>query len=136
MKQFMRIFLLIAILVLIAGCGANEKTAETPKQSEEAAVVESFYNAIIAHDRDSIANIACADWEKDGKREVDAFAGTKPELVDFACSLKDGGDATATVSCTGKIAASYGNEVTDFELGDRIHTVVKENGEWRICGFE
>lgn len=130
-----KVWLLLAMIVavgLLAGCGASD----AGKGSDEAAVVESFYQAIIAHDRDVVGTLACAAWEKDGKREVDAFAGTTPELVDFKCSVKESGAESASVGCTGKIAASYGAEITDFPLADRVHTVVMEGGEWRICGFE
>lgn len=120
-------------LCLLAACSSGK---ESEKKAEEAVVVESFYTAIVNHDRDVIGTIACADWEKNGKREVDAFAGTKTELVGVVCSVTEGGADRATVSCSGKIAATYGTEITDFPIDGRIHTVVKENGEWRICGFE
>lgn len=128
------IFICVALILgLTLACSSEKKNEKT---AEEAAVVESFYNAIVNHDRDVIGTIACADWEKNGKREVDAFAGTKTELVDFACSAAESGAESATVSCSGKIAAAYGTEITDFPIAGRIHSVVKENGEWRICGFE
>lgn len=130
-----KVWLLLAMMIvvgLLVGCG----TSDAGKGSGEAAVVESFYRAIIAHDRDVVGTLVCADWEKDGKREVDAFAGTTPELVDFKCSVKESGVRSATVTCEGKIAASYGAEITDFPLSDRVHMVVLEGSEWRVCGFE
>lgn len=133
MKKYIILISVVLILSLTIACSSEKKSEKT---AEEAAVVESFYNAIVNHDRDVIATIACADWEKNGKREVDAFAGTETELVDVACSVKESGAESALVSCTGKIAASYGTEITDFPIAERVHTVVKENGEWRICGFE
>ena len=129
MKKKMLLFILLACLVT-AGC-ANQET----KSTEEAKVVESFYQAIVGQERDKIGSIACSDWEKDAVREVDAFMGVKSELKDFTCSVqKSEGDA-ADVVCDGSIAASYGNEVTEFPLKDRVHKVVKQNGEWRLCGF-
>ena len=129
MKKKVLLFILLACLV-IAGC-ANQET----KSTEEAKVVESFYQAIVGQERDKIGSIACSDWEKDAVREVDAFMGVKSELKDFTCSVqKSEGDA-ADVVCDGSIAASYGNEVTEFPLKERVHKVVKQNGEWRLCGF-
>lgn len=129
MKKKVLLFILLTCLV-IAGC-VNQET----KSTEEAKVVESFYQAIVGQERDKIGSIACSDWEKDAVREVDAFMGVKSELKDFTCSVqKSEGDA-ADVVCDGSIAASYGNEVTEFPLKDRVHKVVKQNGEWRLCGF-
>lgn len=133
MKKVIVLLSVVFVLSLTSACSGDQKSE---KPAEEAAVVESFYNAIVNHDRDAVATIACADWEKAGKREVDAFAGTKTELVDFACSVTESGAETATVGCSGKIAATYGTEITDFPIEGRVHSVVKENGEWRICGFE
>ena len=41
----------------------------------------------------------------------------------------------AVVTCKGSIAASYGTEITDFPLDNRSHKVIKEKGEWHICGY-
>lgn len=129
MKKKVLLFILLACL-MIAGCAKQET-----KSTEEAKVVESFYQAIVGQERDKIGSIACSDWEKDAVREVDAFMGVKSELKDFTCSVqKSEGDA-ADVVCDGSIAASYGNEVTEFPLKDRVHKVIKQNGEWRLCGF-
>lgn len=139
-KSFLILLVVFVLVFLAAGCSPAGPAANPgpEKPAEEAAVVETFYNAILNHDRDAIATIACADWEKEGKREVDAFAGTTPTLVDFACRVteKTADGNGASVACTGKIAASYGAEITDFPLTGRVHSVVRENGEWRICGFE
>ena len=77
----------------------------------------------------------CADWEKDALREVDAFMGVKSELKDFSCSVSESADNEAVVTCKGSIAASYGTEITDFPLDNRSHKVIKEKGEWHICGY-
>ncbi|HNY19430.1 MAG TPA: hypothetical protein PLQ28_01855 [Flexilinea sp.] len=130
MKKIIYSLAMIIFCVQLAGCSGNEKV------SEESKVVESFYNAIVNQERDKIGSIVCSDWEKDGLREVDAFMGVKSELKDFSCSVQKEAADNAEVTCTGSIAASYGNEITEFPLKDRIHKVVKENGEWRLCGFE
>lgn len=128
MKRYRGMVLLICWL-LFAGCTSSEKDSGAAK------VVESFYNALVSQKRDQIGSIACAGWEKNALREVDAFMGVKSELVDFSCSVKESSEKEASVTCSGKISASYGNEITDFPLEGRIHTVIKEQGEWRLCGY-
>ncbi len=129
MKKSLILMILLAVL-LAAGCAKQEN-----KTVEEAKVVESFYQALVGQERDKIGSIACADWEKDGLREVDAFMGVKAELKDVTCSLSKGTADSGDVVCGGSIAASYGNEIREFPLKDRVHKVVRENGEWRLCGF-
>lgn len=116
-------------IILLSAC--SQKT----DSSEAAKPVEAFYNAIVSQNRDRVSSITCADWEKDALREVDAFMGVKSELKDFSCSVISEEKDVAVVTCKGSIAASYGTEVTNFPLENRSHKVIKEQGEWHICGY-
>ena len=127
-KSMIFICMLICIAVLTA-CSAKKNNSEAAKP------VEAFYDAIVTQNRDRVSSITCAAWEKDALREVDAFMGVKSELKDFSCTVSAENKDEATVTCTGSIAASYGTEITDFPLGNRSHKVIKEQGEWRICGY-
>ena len=129
MKKF---FVLLLVLLCIAGLTACSKKSDS---SEMVRPVEAFYDAIVSQNRDRVSSITCSDWEKDALREVDAFMGVKSELKDFSCTVTEEGKDRGTVTCKGAIAASYGAEITDFPLDGRTHTVVKEQGEWRICGY-
>lgn len=122
----------IVIMLLAVGLSACSKKSDS---GEAVKPVETFYNAIVSQNRDRVSSITCADWEKDALREVDAFMGVKSELKDFSCSVSESGDNEAVVTCKGSIAASYGTEITDFPLDNRSHKVIKEKGEWRICGY-
>ncbi len=125
-------FVLLLMLLTFFGLAACSKQS---KSSEAARPVEAFYDAIVSQKRDRVGSIACAAWEKDALREVDAFMGVKSELKDFSCAVTEENGDTATVACKGRIAASYGEEITDFPLDGKIHKVIKEQGEWRICGY-
>ncbi len=129
MKKLFLLLLTAGALLTLCGCAKKDTSSEVVKP------VEEFYNAIVTQDRDKIGSIACADWEKDALREVDAFMGVKSELKDFSCAVSEENGDSAVVTCTGAIAASYGAEVTDFALEGRSHKVVKEAGEWRVCGY-
>lgn len=130
MKKSIILILLAALfLIVLTGCAKKSDSGEAVKP------VEAFYNAIVTQNRDRVSAITCADWEKDALREVDAFMGVKSELKDFSCSVSESSDNSATVTCKGSIAASYGTEITDFPLENRSHKVIKEQGEWHICGY-
>lgn len=125
------VLILLALLLIAAASGCSKKSED----GEAVKPVEAFYNAIVTQNRDKVSSITCADWEKDALREVDAFMGVKSELKDFSCSVSESSDNEAVVTCKGSIAASYGTEITDFPLDNRSHKVIKEQGEWHICGY-
>lgn len=130
MKKILISLFIILCIAGLAACSAPKKNS-----SEAAKPVEAFYNAIVTQNRDQIGSIACSAWEKDALREVDAFMGVKSELKDFSCTVSEEGKDEAVVTCTGSIAASYGAEITDFPVSGKNHKVIKEQGEWRICGY-
>ncbi|MBQ6518027.1 MAG: hypothetical protein IJI14_04850 [Anaerolineaceae bacterium] len=125
------IFIVTAIFAILIMTACSKKS----DSSEAAKPVEAFYNAIVTQNRDRVSSIACAEWEKDALREVDAFMGVKSELKDFSCTVSEPGESEAIVTCKGAIAASYGTEITNFPLDNRSHKVIKQQGEWRICGY-
>ena len=130
MKKFIIALFIILCVAALAACSAPKKNS-----SEAVKPVEAFYNAIVTQNRDQIGSIACSAWEKDALREVDAFMGVKSELKDFSCTVKEQGSDEAIVTCKGSIAASYGAEITNFPVDNKDHKVIKEQGEWRICGY-
>lgn len=127
-KRSLALFALMLVVFLTA-CGTKDETAQIT------APVQAFYDAIVSQNRDRIGTIACGEWEKEALRDVDSFMGVKSELKDFSCAVENIQGDTASVKCTGSIAASYGAEVTEFPLERRSHKVVKEQGDWRICGY-
>ena len=129
MKRHLVLILIIMSIAILTACSKKSDSADAVKP------VEAFYNAIVSQNRDRVSSNACADWEKDALRDVDSFMGVKSELKDFSCAVSQTGDNEATVTCKGSIAASYGAEITEFPLDNRSHKVIKEQGEWRICGY-
>lgn len=130
MKHIKLSLLIVLIIIVLAACSAPKKGG-----SDAAKPVEAFYNAIVSQKRDDVGSIVCAAWEKDALREVDAFMGVKSELKDFSCTVTQEGSDEATVTCKGSIAASYGAEITNFPVDGKNFKVIKEQGEWRVCGY-
>ena len=129
MKKCFVLLLICACAVILSGCQKSDNSAEIVQP------VNAFYDAIVTQNRDKVGSIACADWEKEALRDVDSFMGVKSEMKDFSCTVTEQNGDNAVVTCKGAIAASYGAEVRDFPLEGRSHKVIKEQGEWRICGY-
>ena len=129
MKKFILAILICLCAVILSACKKSDDTAGIIRP------VTAFYDAIVTQSRDKVGAITCAEWEKDALRDVDSFMGVKSEMKDFSCTVAEKSDDSAVVTCKGAIAASYGAEVRDFPLDGRSHKVIKEQGEWRICGY-
>ena len=125
MPKFFLIFCLG--LIALAGCqGGKSGAVQT---------VENYYQALVERDDVRFASYTCAAWEESALLEYDSFAGVEIALDGLSCQeTGQEGDATL-VTCEGKIAATYGNEQMDFPLGDRLHRLVNEGGDWRVCGY-
>jgi hypothetical protein len=121
-------FVLVLFATLLTACGGKA-------ESGAVSAVERYYLAIIQQSQEDLAKDVCASFEAEAKTELDSFKGVKTELSDFACSESDKTDQDATVKCTGKIVATYGNEKMDFPIEGRAHKVVNQSGDWLVCGY-
>jgi hypothetical protein len=121
------IFLLLWALV---ACNPAAESANRPS-----GVVEAYFSALTQGDVEKMVSLSCADWERDARIEVAAFVGVESSLKDVACSETGSEGNFTTVSCTGSILASYGDEQDEFPLNDRVYRTIQEAGEWRMCGY-
>lgn len=121
------IAILIFVSMLMVGCSSGGGDA--------AKVVEDYYLALTEENIDQMKSLSCAAWEENAQLEFDAFAGVQTELNNLECKVIDTQEELTMVECTGGILATYGNEQQDFDLGDVTYQVVKEAGEWRMCGY-
>jgi hypothetical protein len=131
MKQYR--FLRIITLVILIGIGLSACTegTDTPAQT-----VELYYNALAEKDQNRLISLTYADYESIALLEFDSFASVETTLKDFSCqTIRQDGD-TAYVTCEGAISASYQGEAREFPLNVQTFTVVKQGGEWLMCGYE
>ncbi len=118
---------LTALLVLLSACGTGTDQA--------AAAVEGYLTALVAKDSDSIAALSCADWELQALLELDSFQAVETRLDGLACTSVSEEDGTSSVTCTGKILATYNEEEQTFDLSLRTYAVVNQGGEYLVCGY-
>jgi hypothetical protein len=123
-RTYLIFILLVFILMSCQKAGSGAVTA-----------VEQYYLAVVQEDPNLLSSIVCSDFEEEARLELDSFQGVKIELTDFGCSESDRNGTETLVKCTGKIEASYGNEVMDFPLDSRVHKVINQAGDWFVCGY-
>ena len=117
-----RIVIFSYLLLLLVACGGGD--GETAVST-----VEKYMQAKVATDADTIRALLCSDMEANAERETLTFQGVdNPRIEAMDCTF----DGEATVSCTGKIVATYGTEDNEFPFTN--YHVVQEDGEWKWCG--
>jgi len=128
--HFMRFFwlsFLLAGVVLLAACQPTAAPAEK--------TVESYLAALVNESSEEISTLTCKHWEEEALTELDSFIGVKASLVDVSCQNAGTEGAQTLVTCSGKISATYNNEVQELDVAGRTYQVVQESGEWRVCGY-
>lgn len=124
------IILLAMSLSLLTACGSSTGSAAGPEKA-----VETYLNALVNQDVNRLTTASCKAWEEKAKLEVDSFQAVKAKLDGVACTKSGDEGASAKVTCTGKIVATYGNEDQEIPLDRRTYLVSQEGGEWRMCGY-
>jgi len=130
MKPTAILFSLIIFIMIfgVTSCSSNSNATA-------AGGIESYHEALVAKDLDQLINYSCADWEAQARLELESFGAVQAELRDLQCADAGQDGDTTVVSCTGVIAATYGNEVLEIDLADRQYVAAYEGNEWRMCGY-
>lgn len=97
--------------------------------------IEAYLNALAAKDTDQLTSLSCSNWEEQARQELRSFDASTITLKDLKCQENGQEGESTLVVCQGQIIASYGAENMIIDLASWIFKVVKENGEWRMCGY-
>ena len=126
-------FLRIITLVILIGISLSAciEGADAPAQT-----IELYYNALTEKDQDRLVFLTCAYHESMALLEFDSFVSVETTLEDFSCQTISEDRDTAYVTCEGAISASYQGEAREFPLNVQTFIVVKQGGEWLMCGYE
>lgn len=120
---FLVCFLSVAIL---SACGGSSDPS--------ARVVLKYLQAMVTGDASQTAKLACKDFEDQASKDADSFTGVKASLDGAACKKTGSDQGADLVSCSGKISATYGNEIQAFDLAGPTYKVIQQSGEWLVCG--
>jgi hypothetical protein len=135
MKKWIVPVIFLLGLLFLAACSPDSSAPATAGQTPAVQTLETYLQALVNKDEDTLVRLTCADWELNALLEYDAFGGVETSLDGLSCEQVEGGDGTATVVCQGKILASYQNEVQEFDLSGRTYQMVEQSGDWLVCGY-
>lgn len=130
MIHSLRLFLLLVFIggLVISGCGQSGK-------DPAAQVVESYIQATVGKDANTVAGLSCKDWEQQAVMDVDSYQTYGVTLDGLSCQVKGKEGNLTLVGCQGKIVISYNTEKQEQDLSLRTYTVSQEGSEWRVCGY-
>jgi len=121
------LILLALVSVLAVGCSGGSGDA--------ASVTKAYLQALVDKNENTISDLSCADWEAQAKLEVESMQSVNAELKDVSCKVTGTDGDKTLVSCQGSIQFTYTNESQQLDLSQRTYEMVKEGGEWRVCGY-
>lgn len=125
----MRFFKLLVLLTLTAVLVACSAAAGDENANAPAAAVETYLQAKVSGNTDTIQALLCSELEQNLERETQTFATVSEATIEnMACTHTGDG----RVACEGVITALYGTEETEFPLTN--YRTVEEDGEWKWCG--
>jgi hypothetical protein len=122
-------FLFLTLALILTGCSGQVS-------SNSAGAIEAYLKSLVAKDENQLINLACKAWEGDARQELRTFDAVTVSLQDLKCQETSSSGDTSVVTCTGNIIANYGNEVLEINLSDRAYQAVREDGQWRMCGYQ
>lgn len=123
------LFLGIVMVVMLASCAGGGSS------DEAAGVAAAYLNALVNKDGSQLSTLSCADWEAQAIMELDSFQAVTTRLQDVSCQVTGNEDEKSIVTCNGKIIASYNGEDMEIDLSQRPFILVKQGGEWQVCGY-
>ncbi len=127
MAKVRQIGLALALgMLILSGCAGAKDPA--------AVAVEKYLKGMVAGDAVQTSKMACKDFEDQAVKDADSFGGVKAELTSAVCSKTGSEGSAVLVSCAGKISATYGNEVQEFDLAGPVYSVVQQGSDWLVCG--
>lgn len=117
------LFLLLPILLILAGCAEEADPSDTILQ---------YLEARISADATRLQELTCAEFESQIQAQVASFQSIDASLEDATCSVGGNDGDKTIIECTGKIVYDYNGERNERELGNYL--AIQENGEWKMCG--
>jgi hypothetical protein len=129
MRKIRMILLLTLAVGILFALSACAKGGDDP-----AAAAAAYWQALAEKDSAQISSLSCADFETEAQNTFDSFQSVAAKLNDLSCKVSSQEGDSAVVDCSGTFVASYGTENLTIDLADHSYSVVKEGGDWRMCG--
>lgn len=118
-----------AFLLLTLALSACAKSVSAPD------AIEAYLKAKVAGDERKLAAQSCKAWEVQAALDAAPFRSVDARLDNLSCRVTgQDGDATLVV-CEGTLVIQYrGEDPRQQSLAGTVYRVIKEDGEWKMCG--
>ncbi len=127
--------ILISLLLfafLFVACGGSQSALPS---DDAARTVEQYITALVEKNSDRLSALSCAEWESNALMELDSFQAVQTRVEGLQCRTTSTEGESFTVTCQGKIIATYGNEDQAIDLSIRAYHVVRQGGVYLMCGY-
>lgn len=122
---------LLALMTFIISSCASQSSSQTAANT-----IEKYLNSLVEKDLVTFQSVVCAEYESAALTEYDSFGAVDANLEDATCKVSQSQDDSAVVTCTGNINIVYkGENNNSLDLSRTPYRVVKEDGEWKMCGY-
>jgi hypothetical protein len=78
--------LLLLSLITVASCSPTTSSPAVDTRTPAVQRLESYLQALVDKDEDTLVQLTCADWEMNALLEFDAFGGVETELEGWHAS--------------------------------------------------
>lgn len=99
-------------------------------------VIEQYLKARAKPDVNQMIAVSCSAWESNARAEAQSFQSLNTTLQDMKCTDASVSGDEASVTCAGKLLTAYNGETRERSLAERVFSLKKEAGEWRMCGYK
>jgi hypothetical protein len=123
---FFQILLVLVMLSFLVACQGGD---------DSVAALEGYLQAVVDADVVAAVERACADWEAEARAEAESFESVEAQLDSPACEVQSSEGDEQIIACQGEIQATYGREARALTLAGRSYRMLREGGEWRMCGY-
>ena len=125
---------IIWLSLIAVGMGLG--LAACQKSDSAGQAVVAYLQARAQSDETQMINLSCSDWEAGARTEAASFKSMNAKLDGVTCQTVSGDANAAVVTCQGKIVTAYNGDTRDWPLAGRQYSLVRQDGEWRMCGYK
>ena len=122
----------VYFVALLAGMMVLSACAQKIDASQ---AIERYLKAKVSADENKLVSLSCKDWEAQASMDATTFKSVQAEIRDLSCKENSKDGEYTLVTCDGTLVIQYrGESPREQPLSETTYRVIKENGEWKMCG--
>jgi hypothetical protein len=124
------------LLIVVAGLLCLVGLSACGQQDNPVGAVQSYIAGRVASDTNKLVSLSCKDQESQAMTDADSFRSMKASIDSMTCKQVGEESPYTIVACDGKIITEYAGESRTWNLADRNFKTIKEDGQWKVCGYK